>query len=442
MPDSDSPRPGARRVVVTGSTGLIGSALVDSLRADGVEVTRLVRRPAEASDEVEWLTGASPLDPAVLDGAAAVVGLNGATIGRFPWTARYKNTLLWSRVTPTQAIARALRELGTDAPAFVCASAVGYYGSAPRRRLDETSPRGETFLADLCGEWETAARAAGDQTRVALLRTAPIVHADGVLKPLMLLTRLGVSEVFDLRSEAELARDGIGPYASTRARHHHVPLVKRSLSPFDPDIDWRTINLRDRYIEMLDEGGAAIRAIFTALAEPRARPIVFHCSGGKDRTGVVAALIQRSLGVSDDVIRAALASFSGVKRRFSRVGDWQGVAVYDDYAHHPVEIAAVLRAARMAGKGRIVAVMQPHRYTRLQSLFNEFSACLDDADVAVVTPVYSAGEAPIPGIDRDEFANGLRRHGHPQVLTVDDQDGLVEAIGSIAKPGDLLEVRL
>ncbi|MCH6232111.1 TIGR01777 family oxidoreductase [Microbacterium sp. CFH 31415] len=193
MPDSDSPRPGARRVVVAGSTGLIGSALVDSLRADGVEVTRLVRRPAEASDEVEWLTGASPLDPAVLDGAEAVVGLNGATIGRFPWTARYKNTLLWSRVTPTQAIARALRELGTDAPAFVCASAVGYYGSAPRRRLDETSPRGETFLADLCGEWETAARAAGDQTRVALLRTAPIVHADGVLKPLMLLTRLGVS---------------------------------------------------------------------------------------------------------------------------------------------------------------------------------------------------------------------------------------------------------
>ncbi|MFB8147590.1 TIGR01777 family oxidoreductase [Microbacterium sp. NPDC056003] len=193
MPDSDSPRPGARRVVVTGSTGLIGSALVDSLRADGVEVTRLVRRPAQASDEVEWLTGASPLDPAVLDGAQAVVGLNGATIGRFPWTARYRNTLLWSRVTPTQAIARALRELGTDAPAFVSASAVGYYGSAPRRRLDETSPRGETFLADLCGEWETAARAAGDQTRVALLRTAPIVHADGVLKPLMLLTRLGVS---------------------------------------------------------------------------------------------------------------------------------------------------------------------------------------------------------------------------------------------------------
>ena len=110
----------------------------------------------------------------------------------------------------------------------------------------------------------------------------------------------------------------------------------------------------------------------------------------------------------------AFASFSGVKRRFTHVGEWQGVQVYDDYAHHPVEIAAVLRAARVAGNGRVIAVIQPHRYTRLQALFNEFSACLDDADIALVTPVYSAGEVPIPGIDRDELASGLRRHGHPQ----------------------------
>ena len=163
--------------MVHGSTGLIGSALVDSLRADGVEVTRLVRRPAEASDEVEWLTGSSALDPAVLDGAEAVVGLNGATIGRFPWTAHYKTTLLWSRVTPTQAIARALRELGADAPAFVSASAVGYYGSAPRRRLDETSPRGETFLADLCGEWEAAARSAGVVVQIIAYATIALPRA-------------------------------------------------------------------------------------------------------------------------------------------------------------------------------------------------------------------------------------------------------------------------
>ena len=192
MPE-DPTRSAGGRVVVAGASGLIGSALVDSLRADGIEVTRLVRRPAEAPDEVEWLTDTRPLDPAVLEGAKAVVGLNGASIGRFPWTAKYKNTLLWSRVTPTQAISRAVRELGADAPVFVSASAVGYYGSAPGAKLTERARRGESFLADLCGEWEGAARAAGDSARVVLLRTAPIVHPQGVLKPLMLLPRLGLS---------------------------------------------------------------------------------------------------------------------------------------------------------------------------------------------------------------------------------------------------------
>ena len=193
MPDpaDDGRRP--RRVVVSGASGLIGSTLVESLRGDGVDVTTLVRRAPERPDEVEWLTGPRPLDPAVLEGADAVVGLNGASIGRFPWTPSYKSTLLWSRITPTRAIARAVRELGPDAPAFVSASAVGYYGTAPGARLTERSPRGDTFLADVCGEWESAARSAGDDSRVALLRTAPIVHRDGVLKPLLLLTRLGLS---------------------------------------------------------------------------------------------------------------------------------------------------------------------------------------------------------------------------------------------------------
>ena len=178
-------------MVVGGSSGLIGSALVESLRADGVSVTRLVRRPPERPDEVEWLTSPSSLDPAVLADADAVVGLNGASIGRFPWTRAYKSRLVWSRITPTRALARAVRELGTDAPHLVSGSAVGYYDTAPGARLTEDSPRGESFLADLCGEWEGAAVAAGPQARVSLLRTAPVVHPDGVLKPLLLLTRLG-----------------------------------------------------------------------------------------------------------------------------------------------------------------------------------------------------------------------------------------------------------
>ena len=187
------PESSARRVVLAGASGLIGSALADSLRADGVEVVSLVRREPTGAHEVQWLEDASPLDPGVLAGADAVVCLNGATIGRFPWTASYKSTLLWSRITPTRTLATAIRELGDDAPALVNASATGYYGSQPGAVLTEDARRGEGFLADICGEWENAARAAGPRARVAMLRTAPLIHERGVLKPLLLLTKLGVS---------------------------------------------------------------------------------------------------------------------------------------------------------------------------------------------------------------------------------------------------------
>jgi UDP-N-acetylmuramate--alanine ligase len=202
------------------------------------------------------------------------------------------------------------------------------------------------------------------------------------------------------------------------------------------DADIRLLNLRPDHNKITFDArlGYAVKGGSRKL-EDLTLPVLGHYNALNALAALAAAV---EAGVSDEVIRSALASFSGVKRRFSRAGDWQGVVVYDDYAHHPVEIAAVLRAARIAGKGRILAVMQPHRYTRLQSLFNEFSTCLDDADIVVVTPVYSAGEAPIPGIDRDELASGLRRHGHPHVLTVDDEEGLVETIASVARSGDLV----
>ena len=202
------------------------------------------------------------------------------------------------------------------------------------------------------------------------------------------------------------------------------------------DADIRLINLQPDHNRITFDAdlGPAVKGGARKL-EGLTLPVLGHYNA-LNALGALAAATEA--GVSDEVIRATLAAFAGVKRRFTRVGEWQGVAVYDDYAHHPVEIAAVLRAARLGGKGRIIAVMQPHRYTRLQSLFNDFSACLDDADIAIVTPVYSAGEAPIPGIDRDELASGLMRHGHPNVLTVDDEESLAEAIASVAKPGDLV----
>ncbi len=181
------------RVVVGGASGLIGSALVESLRSDGVQVTTLVRRPSTRRDEVEWLTDGSPLDPAVLDGADAVVNLSGASIGRLPWTRAYKRDLLWSRLVPTRTIADALSALGDGAPAFISASAVGWYGSQPGATLTESDPAGDTFLAGICVEWEAAARRAESATRVALLRTAAVVDRAGVLKPLILLTRAGLA---------------------------------------------------------------------------------------------------------------------------------------------------------------------------------------------------------------------------------------------------------
>lgn len=183
----------ARRIVISGGSGLIGSALSESLRADGVTVTALVRRPPRHANERQWAPGERDLDPDVLAGADAVVALGGASVGRLPWTRRYRAELVGSRRRSTRTIATAVRALGADAPAFVSASAVGYYGSTPGRVLTEQSPAGDTFLAKLCVAWEEEARRAGEDARIALLRTAPVIHRQGVLAPLIRLTAFGVA---------------------------------------------------------------------------------------------------------------------------------------------------------------------------------------------------------------------------------------------------------
>jgi UDP-N-acetylmuramate--alanine ligase len=151
---------------------------------------------------------------------------------------------------------------------------------------------------------------------------------------------------------------------------------------------------------------------------------------------IAAAIVARKLGASDDAIRSGFAKFSGVKRRFTKVGEWKGVTIIDDYGHHPVEIAAVLRAARNVARGKIIAVVQPHRYTRLRDLMAQFCGCLNEADTAFVTDVYAAGEAPIEGVSRDAFVAGAAAQGHRDVRALKSFDDLPREIAKLAEPGD------
>jgi UDP-N-acetylmuramate--alanine ligase len=165
--------------------------------------------------------------------------------------------------------------------------------------------------------------------------------------------------------------------------------------------------------------------------------VVMPMPGHHNALNATAAIaVAMELGVSIDTIREALREFGGVKRRFTRVGEWNGAAIFDDYGHHPVEIAAVLRAARASTRAQVIAVVQPHRYSRLQSLFNDFATCFNDADVVVVADVYPAGEQPIPGMDRDGLAAAVKAHGHRHVVALEGPAALAGVVRTLAKPGD------
>ncbi|ACG78732.1 UDP-N-acetylmuramate--alanine ligase [Phenylobacterium zucineum HLK1] len=156
------------------------------------------------------------------------------------------------------------------------------------------------------------------------------------------------------------------------------------------------------------------------------------------QNALAAIAVARELGVSPDAIRKGLAAFGGVKRRFTTTGVAGGVRVVDDYGHHPVEIASVLKAARAVSEGKVIAVVQPHRYTRLRDLFEDFCACFNDADTVIVADVYAAGEAPIEGVGKESLVEGLRRYGHRRVLPLPAPAGLAALVREEAHPGDLV----
>ena len=205
---------------------------------------------------------------------------------------------------------------------------------------------------------------------------------------------------------------------------------------FSPQADVRAERV------VADRLGATFEVVLTDRTRNRSRktgPFRLPMLGHHNVQNALAAVaVGSEMMIDDDTLRSAFAAFRGVKRRFTKTGEAGGITVIDDYGHHPVEIAAVLKAARQAGARDVVAIVQPHRYTRLHSLFNEFCACMNDAGTVIVADVYPAGEAPIPGVTRDALVDGLRARGHRSVVPLPSPDLLAEMIVAIAKPGDFV----
>ena len=203
----------------------------------------------------------------------------------------------------------------------------------------------------------------------------------------------------------------------------------------NPQAEVRALNIQ------MGPDGAAFDVVFSPRIGERLvlEGLRMPMAGQHNVLNALAAIaVARELGVTPEAIRAGLEGFEGVKRRFTTTGVAGGVRVVDDYGHHPVEIASVLTAARAVSSGKVIAVVQPHRYSRLSDLFAEFCACFNDADVVVVADVYSAGEAPLPGISRDSLVEGLRRWGHRRALALDAPAALPALIAAEAAPGDLV----
>ncbi|WP_375257774.1 UDP-N-acetylmuramate--L-alanine ligase [Citreimonas sp.] len=201
---------------------------------------------------------------------------------------------------------------------------------------------------------------------------------------------------------------------------------------FNAQADVRAVNLR------YEAGTALFDVAFQDTGEV-AEGFRLPMPGDHNVSNALSAIaVARHLGMTADEICAALAAFGGVNRRFTKVGEVDGVTIIDDYGHHPVEIAAVLKAARQATQGRVIAVHQPHRFTRLHHHFEEFCTCFNEADVVAIAEVYAAGEDPIEGATRDDLVAGLVRHGHRQARALQGEDDLAALVREVARPGDMV----
>jgi UDP-N-acetylmuramate--alanine ligase len=217
-----------------------------------------------------------------------------------------------------------------------------------------------------------------------------------------------------------------------------IPRVDRRIVTygFSPQADVRA----DRIVA--NTRGATFEVEVTDRFRHRSRrmgPFRLPMLGQHNIQNALAAIaIGVEMEIDNETLKTAFSNFRGVKRRFTRTGESGGIAIIDDYGHHPVEIAAVLKAARQAGARDVIAVVQPHRYSRLASLFTEFCTCMNDAGTVIVADIYAAGEQPIAGVDRDALVDGLRASGHRSVVALPGPEHLAEMVNAIARPGDFV----
>ncbi|MEL6473336.1 MAG: UDP-N-acetylmuramate--L-alanine ligase [Pseudomonadota bacterium] len=351
-----------------------------------------------------------------------------AEIVRLKWTVCVAGT--HGKTTTTSMVAAVLDGAGLD-PTVINGGIVNAYGSNAKAGA---------------GDWMVVEADESDGTFAKLYPTAAIVtnidpeHMEhyGSMENLRAAFDTFVENI-PFYGFAVLCTD----HPEVQALAARVTDRRRITYGFNRQADVRAVNLTtdlegSHFDVALRRPGSASPRMIERLTLPMA--------GDHNVQNALAAItVALELGASDEQLRASLAGFGGVKRRFTAVGEWcpkagePPVKIIDDYGHHPVEIAAVLKAARaMVGQGQLIAVAQPHRYSRLKDLFEDFSTCFDAADTVLIPPVYEAGETPLPGYDHETLVRSILSHGHKGAQTLDSLDALPDAIRTVAKPGAMV----
>ncbi len=403
-------------------------ANVQRLRAKGIDVT-IGHKPENVAgaDAVVVSTAVKRDNPEILAARARHIPVVRradmlAELMRLKWTISVAGT--HGKTTTTTMVAALLDEAGFD-PTVINGGVINAYGT--NARIGE-------------GDWMVVEADESDGSFLRLPTTVAVVtnidpeHLDhwGGFEPLkrafdqfienapfygfgvVCLDHPEVQALVGRVTDRRLITYGVNPQADVRAEN----------IAFESGAARYDIVFRERG---RDGRGEEVSRIAVTLPMPGMHNVL---------NSLAAAAVVRRIGANDAAIRSAFAKFSGVKRRFTRVGEWKGVTIIDDYGHHPVEIAAVLRAARNVSGGKVIAVVQPHRFTRVRDLFDEFCACLNDADIAFISEIYTAGETPIEGITREALVAGAAARGHRDVRALSALDALPAEIAEVAEPGD------